>query len=382
MTGRRTSARQAAKANSQLSSPPTDSHDTAGTKRKAQSASQGKSKRGKKGEQKKQNTIEDSISAEITEKPKVAEATGEPQSSKKDEANEGVTNGRNEGKEDRAERRQAADESDREGEETAHKVEELTKPRLSSAKQSSETLDAPKQNGFEKLMNKEDEHTNETIEGTGSKVPTQDDAVEHSSKRESAMPSNILEKGIVYFFFRGRVSKDEPSGVNEVARSYMVLRPLPHGAKLGGGPIGDAGTNRLLVLPKKVLPLARDRFLVFVAKANCTMDDIKEQLSSSEYATKTTGVRHTPAATPIGEGVYAITQTGRETQLAYILTIPAEIDEVQRGIGLRQRGSYATSAKNPQSSAPANVGLPKGADYPQDILDEFHGRGWYVSSKL
>ena len=112
------------------------------------------------------------------------------------------------------------------------------------------------------------------------------------------------------------------------------------------------------------------------------MDDIKEQLSSSEYATKTTGVRHTPAATPIGEGVYAITQTGRETQLAYILTIPAEIDEVQRGIGLRQRGSYATSAKNPQSSAPANVGLPKGADYPQDILDEFHGRGWYVSSKL
>ena len=74
--------------------------------------------------------------------------------------------------------------------------------------------------------------------------------------------------------------------------------------------------------------------------------------------------------------MYAITQTGRDTHLAYILTIPAELDEVQKGIGLRQRGSYFTSAKNPQSSAPANAQLPQGAEYPQAILDEFGSRGW------
>jgi hypothetical protein len=29
-------------------------------------------------------------------------------------------------------------------------------------------------------------------------------------KQETAMPSFILEKGIIYFFFRGRVNIDEP----------------------------------------------------------------------------------------------------------------------------------------------------------------------------
>jgi len=93
---------------------------------------------------------------------------------------------------------------------------------------------------------------------------------------------------------------------------------------------------------------------------------VKQQLSSSDYTTKTAGARHTPAAAPIGEGVYAITKTGRETHLAYILTIPSEISEVQDAVGLRQRGSYLTSAKNPTTAAPANASLPHGADYPQE----------------
>ena len=215
--------------------------------------------------------------------------------------------------------------------------------------------------------NGKDEDKNVTEEGTGSKVSKDDNAVEDSSKREEAMPSSILEKGIIYFFFRGRVGINEPSDVSDIARSYIVLRPLPHGAKLGEGPIGDAGTNRMLALPKKVLPISqKDRFMTFVEKANSSMDDIKMSLASSDYTTKTAGARHTPAATPIGEGVYAITQTGRETHLAYILTIPSELSEVQQGVGLRQRCSYITSAKNPQSSGPANVSLPQGAEYPQE----------------
>ncbi len=76
------------------------------------------------------------------------------------------------------------------------------------------------------------------------------------------MPSTILEKGIIYFFFRGRVGIEEPQGVQDVARSYIVLRPLPLGAKLGEGPLEDLGNNRLLALPKKVLPVShRDRFM-------------------------------------------------------------------------------------------------------------------------
>ena len=193
-----------------------------------------------------------------------------------------------------------------------------------------------------------------------------DDAVEESSKREDSTPSSILEKGIIYFFFRGRVGIDEPSDVGDVARSYIVLRPLPHGSKLGDGPIGDAGTNRLLALPKKVLPTSpNDRFMIFVEKANASMDDIKSTFAASDYATKTAGTRHTPAATPIGEGIYAITTTGRESHLAYILTIPAELSEVQKDVGLQERGSFVTSAKNPQYSGPVNASLPEGPAYPQ-----------------
>ena len=202
---------------------------------------------------------------------------------------------------------------------------------------------------------------------TTTTTTTTDDAVEESSKRDESTPSSILEKGIIYFFFRGRVGIDEPSNVDDVARSYIVLRPIPHGSKLGDGPIGDAGTNRLLALPKKVLPASpKDRFMIFVDKAKASMKDIKSSFASSDYATRTAGTRHTPAATPIGEGVYAITTTGRESHLAYILTIPSELSEVQKDVGLQERGSFVTSVKNPQYAGPANATLPEGPKYPQE----------------
>lgn len=57
----------------------------------------------------------------------------------------------------------------------------------------------PKKNGFDAIMDQGDKDAdkNVTEEGTGSKVSQADNAVEGSSKREEAMPSNILEKGII-----------------------------------------------------------------------------------------------------------------------------------------------------------------------------------------
>ncbi|KAI9884928.1 MAG: hypothetical protein M1823_003275 [Watsoniomyces obsoletus] len=203
-------------------------------------------------------------------------------------------------------------------------------------------------------------------------------AVIEDPERAEAMPSTILEKGIIYFFFRGRVGVEEPQGVQDVARSYIVLRPLPLGAKLGEGPLEDLGNNRLLALPKKVLPVShRDRFMTFVEKAKTTVQDLKENfLAGSDYETKTAGARHAPAATPTGEGVYAITTTGRESHLSYILTVPSEISEVQQELGLRQRASFVTSVKNPTVGGPANAQLPNPAKFDQDIMDEFRNRGW------
>ena len=343
-----------------------DSAGSAGTKRKAIENAASSSKKGKKTDGKEQQTLEEAL--------------------KPDESTDSRP-GENDVTMQDPEDLQEAENVDAEGaapddQATASEEKPASKPTDNGDEKVKDQNEDTKPNGFEKLMDqeskaKENDKTNGTAESTGSKVDAADNAVETSSKREEAMPSSILEKGIIYFFFRGRVGVTEPTNVADIARSYMILRPLPQGAKLGEGPIGDEKNNRLLALPKKVLPASpKDRFMVFVEKANASMDEIKETLSSSDYATKTAGVRHTPAATPIGEGVYAITHTGRDTHLAYILTIPDELEAVQKGVGLRKRGSYFTSAKNPESSSPANASLPQGADYPKEIIDEFHGRGW------
>lgn len=107
--------------------------------------------------------------------------------------------------------------------------------------------------------------------------------------------------------------------------------------------------------------------MVFVEKAKASFKELKDEfMSASDYATKTVGTSHTPAATPIGEGVYAITTTGRESHLAYILTIPSKLGEVQKDIGLRECGSFVASTKNPEQKGPANTSLPHGPDYPKE----------------
>lgn len=206
-------------------------------------------------------------------------------------------------------------------------------------------------------------------------------AVEKDKLREQAQPDNILEKGIIYFFTRGRVGVEDPDSPKDLQRSYFVLRPLPPGGKITDGTVQDVSNNRLIALPKKVWPKSgRDRFMSFVEKAGTSMITLKDEFfQGSEYSTKTVGTRHTPAVTPIGEGVYAISSTGSgrtTTHLSYMLTVPQEIGDVQEDVGLSDQGSWVLSTKNPESSSPANASLPQGPDYPKEIMEEFGSRGW------
>jgi len=317
MAGTRSSARQAARTRTD---PPSQSRPAprAGSSKRKASGYGPKPKRGKKGDEKEQTTIEASMS------------NGDDDGERKNAESDDVDMKDVHSEEPKSEEKDPGDVAKEPASFEMRKVESNEHGKVDDHK--------PQENGFDKLMKNSQSDSKEpmvvTEEGTGSKVSASENAVDENSKREEQVPSSILEKGVIYFFFRGRVGIDEPSGVDEIARSYIVLRPLPQGAKLGEGPIGDAGNNRMLSLPKKVLPVSpKDRFMTFVEKSNSSLDDIKNQLSSSDYATKTAGLRHSPAAAPIGEGVYAITQTGRETHLAYILTIPSELSDVQKGVG-------------------------------------------------
>ncbi|RDA88594.1 hypothetical protein CP532_5890 [Ophiocordyceps camponoti-leonardi (nom. inval.)] len=191
-------------------------------------------------------------------------------------------------------------------------------------------------------------------------------------------PSNVLEKGIFYLFVRGRVDTEELEKVDDIARTFILLRPIGKDAKLGEGPLENSGTTRLLALPKKILPVSgRDRFMAFVEKSGPSYDELKTGfLDSEEYETRTAGKRHTPAATPVGEGVYAITTTGRESHLAYIRTLPEDPDSVQSELGFKDQGSFVLSTKNPKQDGPARAQLPEKPDFPDDILDEFRTLRW------
>lgn len=204
-----------------------------------------------------------------------------------------------------------------------------------------------------------------------------DDAVEESA-RDGQVPSSILEKGILYFVYRGRVNIDDPKEVQDIARSYLVLRPLPHGAKLGDGPIGDDKNCRLIAIPKKTLPVSgNDKWTAFVEKANASFKELKDGfLTSNEYETTTQGSQHTPAVTPAAEGVYAITTTGRETHLAYIVTLPTSLGEVQHDLGIREKGSFITSVKNPKASGPASADLGQDPGFSTELQNEFRSLRW------
>lgn len=227
---------------------------------------------------------------------------------------------------------------------------------------------------------KDDVKQEETKEETKEDAKPANGTAENPAEEDN-VPSNILEKGIVYFFIRGRVDIDTPSSVDEIQRTFMILRPLQTDAKLGEGPIGDAGNTRLLALPKKVFPQSgKDRFMVFVEKSGVSFEDLKtEFLEGKDYETKTAGSRHTPQATPVGEGVYALTSTGRESHMAYMLTLPEKREKVQEELGLKDKGSFILSTKNPEYKGPANAQLDKGADFSQQIMDDFRKRRWMPS---
>ncbi|QDS71697.1 hypothetical protein FKW77_008337 [Venturia effusa] len=237
---------------------------------------------------------------------------------------------------------------------------------------SAEAKESIQQNGGSKTERKIDDATESTKDSSNDEIAVK------SAEREKKVASNIVEKGIIYFFTRGRVGIEEPENVQDLQRTFFVMRPLPIGAKLGDTAIPDTDQNRLVALPKKVFPKGgNDRFMAFIEKSKVSMKTLKEEFfQGSEYETQTLGTRHNAPVTPIGEGVYALTEVGNSSHLAYMLTIPEKPEQVQDDLGLREKGSFVISLKNPTRKGPANATLDEKPDYPQEFIDDFGGLAW------
>lgn len=252
--------------------------------------------------------------------------------------------------------------------EPADKAEDKPKPDEKPEEKSEQNVEEKPEEKSEEKREAEPETKQEEkpapapAEGTEAGVKT-------SQEREEKVASNVLEKGIVYFFYRPRVNVIDPQSVSDVARSFLVLRPTPIGATLNQqqGSVEPGAKCRLLMLPKKKFPTsARERDMGFVEKAGQSMKSLQESfIAGDTYETSTRGERTVPEARPFAEGVYAITSTTRASHLAYVLTIPETIGSIQEDFGLHSRGSWIVQSKNPKYPGPSYAQIQKDPEYPE-----------------
>ncbi|KAJ5152546.1 hypothetical protein N7492_009826 [Penicillium capsulatum] len=196
---------------------------------------------------------------------------------------------------------------------------------------------------------------------------------------EGTRSFNTLEKGLIYFFYRSKVDILQARGINDVAKSFIVLRPTPSETDAGQRSTMELGAKfRLLVVPKKVFPtLGPMKEMAFVEKAGMSLEELQKIfISGGEYETQTYGTRTTPRATLFAKGVYTITSVQRNSYLSYILTNPTALGPVQADFGLHVQGSWLVQSKNPKLSSPPAFSLPKSPEYPESIGDIFGFHRW------
>src|SRR4051812_46552475 len=94
--------------------------------------------------------------------------------------------------------------------------------------------------------------------------------------------SPVLERGDLFFFYRPDVDETSPSGLLDVRRFHLVLRPE------------GKETLRLVTVGRKKLPEATDEgrsHWAFVDRVFRTPDELREALSGATYETETLGER-------------------------------------------------------------------------------------------
>jgi hypothetical protein len=201
---------------------------------------------------------------------------------------------------------------------------------------------------------------------------------EEKKKEANEVESSILEKGIIYFFYRPKVDVETPTNIDDVQRLYLLLCP-GLGAK-EPTELTDR-TKRLIVIGRKQLPDIRDhaRYWGFVERVSTNVKSIvDENLREEKYETPVTEKERTVAPARLaGRGIYGIISHHTHTHLAYVLEFPEEVGEVQKAFNIAREGSYIVSVKNPkQGAAYAGLAPERRAKYPEELQEVFEDRRW------
>ena len=166
-----------------------------------------------------------------------------------------------------------------------------------------------------------------------------------------------LERGKASVFYRPRVETFEPEGLDDVQRLMIVL--APEGRR----------RRRVITVGRKRLPNSgrHDRFWGFVDLVLDSEADLRAALSSHTYGTKTRGVRHLPAAKPVGKGTYAITWHESHAHLQLTISDVVNEDPVVEELSLDEHTDYIISVANPD---PAVWGLEEQPPLQMELFDE------------
>lgn len=194
--------------------------------------------------------------------------------------------------------------------------------------------------------------------------------------KEQAQPNvQILERGNILFFYRPKQGVLHPRSPDDLERAYFMLLPDDQ----------RSHKNRLFNLAHGVFPaivpglaLPEERVWAF---AQDVSQDPREVLLNLERnipaPPEPSGQRARPWARAAGQGRYAITRHDDHTHLAYRLSRPRRVGEVQKEMGIEPEASYVISVKEP--FAPSEIELEQKPSYPQTLRNKFDGLGWVAA---
>ncbi len=154
-------------------------------------------------------------------------------------------------------------------------------------------------------------------------------------------PQTLLERGTISILYRPRVEHFDPEDIGDVQRILIVLAP------------DGTSKRRLIAVGRKRLPPAtkRDRFWGFIDVLADDPRDLNAILAAQTYNTKTRGVRHLPAARPVGDGAYRLAWHDGHAHLVYALAPAESDDEIVRELAVEATANYIIAVANPDPAA-------------------------------